>query len=76
MPRPGTTIIEQILANDPLVFGAGELDIFRKFIHVICKNIDSSMYPECILSLGIDAFKRRCAGYIEEIKKFLIKRNI
>lgn len=32
MPRSGTTLVEQILASHPAVFGAGELDVLPKLI--------------------------------------------
>jgi hypothetical protein len=32
MPRSGTTLIEQILASHPLVFGAGELKDFERAV--------------------------------------------
>lgn len=35
MPRSGTTLIEQILASHPQVFGAGELDHFGRLAHAL-----------------------------------------
>ena len=32
MPRSGTSLVEQILASHPMVYGAGELDILRNII--------------------------------------------
>ena len=35
MPRSGTTLIEQILASHPLVFGAGELGTFEEIANAV-----------------------------------------
>ncbi len=35
MPRSGTTLIEQILASHPLVFGAGELGTFEEIVNAV-----------------------------------------
>jgi Sulfotransferase family len=32
VPRSGTTLVEQILANHPQVFGAGELELLRRLV--------------------------------------------
>ncbi len=53
MPRSGTTLIEQILACHPDVFGAGELPWFIKCAHDLPETVRSSRpYPECISGLG------------------------
>jgi tetratricopeptide (TPR) repeat protein len=36
MPRSGTTLIEQILASHPEVFGAGELSLFEQAVGAAC----------------------------------------
>ncbi|MEA2079495.1 MAG: sulfotransferase [Pseudomonadota bacterium] len=53
MPRSGTTLIEQILACHPDVFGAGELPWFIKCANDLAGIVQSSRpYPECIAELG------------------------
>ena len=53
MPRSGTTLIEQILACHPDIFGAGELPWFIKCAHDLQETVRSSRpYPECIDELG------------------------
>lgn len=42
MPRSGTTLIEQILANHPAVHGAGEITIFSK----IRKDKEETWFPD------------------------------
>ena len=51
MPRSGTTLVEQILASHPLVFGAGELDILPNLINSICPESAAAQFPECMLDL-------------------------
>ncbi len=53
MPRSGTTLVEQILASHPQVFGAGELP----FVHRSLLRLPAE------LGLGVDA-----KGTIEELK--------
>jgi|HubBroStandDraft_1064217.scaffolds.fasta_scaffold00009_17 tetratricopeptide (TPR) repeat protein len=57
MPRSGTTLVEQILASHPRVFGAGELDEISKLAQAL-------PYPQGILSVGaaeLGEFGRRYA---------------
>ncbi len=35
MPRSGTTLVEQILASHPLVFGAGELKTLNDLVNEV-----------------------------------------
>ena len=53
MPRSGTTLVEQILASHPKVFGAGELDDFGKAIVALrFPNVVSPMSGEQLRQLG------------------------
>jgi tetratricopeptide (TPR) repeat protein len=52
MPRSGTTLVEQILASHPLVFGAGELDFMRQMTLALAPAIGTDRpFPECIALL-------------------------
>jgi tetratricopeptide (TPR) repeat protein len=52
MPRSGTTLVEQILACHPAVFGAGELPWFIKCAYDLPGIVQPSRpYPECIADL-------------------------
>jgi hypothetical protein len=47
MPRSGTTLVEQILASHPHVFGAGELKSFERAIaEVRSENSAGAISPE------------------------------
>ena len=68
MPRTGTTLVEQILASHPQVFGAGELcniDIAAK--ETAFKSNKNHGYPESISSLNKNEFNSIAAKYIEHI---------
>ena len=52
MPRSGTTLIEQILASHPQVFGAGELSNLEKAVAASVRREDTFIH-----------FQRRCCIY-------------
>jgi hypothetical protein len=55
MPRSGTTLIEQILASHPQVFGAGELDLFEQTVHEIRGAMPAPrLFPEMAPDLSAD----------------------
>lgn len=52
MPRSGTTLVEQILASHPLVFGAGELETMKQLVEKLPATTNSSgPYPFCLDAL-------------------------
>ena len=51
MPRSGTTLVEQILASHPQVFGAGELDYMRQIASALPQRLGGESYPECVRRL-------------------------
>jgi tetratricopeptide (TPR) repeat protein len=59
MPRSGTTLVEQILASHPDVYGAGELQYVRDLIH---GDFAGSDYPAGLTGLGAEGL-RRFGGY-------------
>jgi len=49
MPRSGTSLVEQILASHPQVFGAGELSWMVKTEHDLASFLGSAhAYPDCV----------------------------
>jgi tetratricopeptide (TPR) repeat protein len=49
MPRSGTSLIEQILASHPDVYGAGEIDSVSEIVAGLSKRLGGHHpYPECI----------------------------
>jgi tetratricopeptide (TPR) repeat protein len=62
MPRSGSTLIEQILASHPKIFGAGELDDFEE------TAADLGIDPEKICLLTRDDLCRIGGSYVGSVK--------
>lgn len=63
MPRSGTTLVEQILASHPDVFGAGELTFFPEAVARLPARLQSRKpYPACLVGDGPE----RVAGLAQE----------
>ncbi len=70
MPRSGTSLVEQILASHPRVFGAGELDDIRQLARWLPPALSASApYPECIRSLDADTARRLAGEYLERLRE-------
>ncbi|HEY3919045.1 MAG TPA: tetratricopeptide repeat protein [Stellaceae bacterium] len=70
MPRSGTTLIEQILASHPDVYGAGELKTVNEIAGDI-RGADGAVvpYPEFVPSLDAKALRQIAARYLESVRK-------
>ena len=42
MPRSGTTLVEQIIANHPEVYGCGEIDVFGRSLQRACEECQAA----------------------------------
>jgi Flp pilus assembly protein TadD len=70
MPRSGTTLIEQILASHPEVFGAGELMLFERAIGEIRSAMgDTAPYPEMALHMSEKDFQELGGRYLAGIQQ-------
>ena len=69
MPRSGTSLVEQILASHPAVFGANELAIIANLVNDICLK-EKTSYPECLLNLGTAGFERMGTDYVEKLREY------
>jgi tetratricopeptide (TPR) repeat protein len=67
MPRSGTTLLEQILASHPKVFGAGELREMTNLATQIRGPEDPS-YPDLIAAMSGDALRQLGANYVEAVR--------
>ena len=68
MPRSGTSLVEQILASHPEVFGAGELtDIVQLplSLHVILGT--EQLYPQCLPQLTQDKMNAFTQHYLDKL---------
>jgi hypothetical protein len=68
MPRSGTTLIEQILASHPRVFGAGELMHFSHSAGHVCEPPGATVpYPEMMASITGEQLRTLGARYLEAV---------
>jgi len=65
MPRSGTTLIEQILASDPNVFGAGELTLVQD---LIAGDGAGKHYPSGVAELSNSTLRRFGRDYVKRIQ--------
>ena len=67
MPRSGTTLIEQILASHPKVFGGGEL---REMANQVARTRgpEGPSYPDFVPTMSTDELRRLGASYIEAVR--------
>jgi hypothetical protein len=64
MPRSGSTLVEQILASHPLVFGTGELDDIYRFVTQRAATKKSDFYTSALLpNAGVTA--KLAADYLK-----------
>jgi hypothetical protein len=68
MPRSGTSLVEQILASHPDIYGAGELMLMADTAEKFFKSNNQSSYPETLGSTSSDKLKA-CGGvYAQELR--------
>ena len=68
MPRSGSTLIEQLLASHPKVFGAGQIDEAGKSIIGLANTIRASASPETLSRLSGDELRQFGTNYVERIR--------
>jgi tetratricopeptide (TPR) repeat protein len=66
MPRSGTTLIEQILASHPKVFGAGEL---MNLANAVAKLSRKAPFPGAISTMAGEELRELGAHYVAEIRQ-------
>jgi len=66
MPRSGTSLVEQVLASHPQVFGGGESQALESISHELCdpKRADPARFAESLDSLSISAADRLAIRYL------------
>jgi tetratricopeptide (TPR) repeat protein len=69
MPRSGSSLIEQILASHPQVFGAGELTAFQDAVAGLAQPGGGSLpLPELLLSLPKQRLRELGSRYLAAVK--------
>jgi len=69
MPRSGTTLVEQILASHPQVYGAGELEYLTQIVSSSYDHVNDCNFPESIQHVDDAFFLRSGVEYIQAIRK-------
>lgn len=67
MPRSGTSLVEQILASHPAVFGGGELHRLDLLVYGLSAMVsgDKKGYPDCMAAIEQDEIERLARQYLE-----------
>jgi tetratricopeptide (TPR) repeat protein len=70
MPRSGSTLVEQILASHPQVFGGGELTQLSRAVHEMQTTFGgSATFPDLLLCMTDPDFRDLGARYLAEIRR-------
>ena len=69
MPRSGTTLVEQILASHPKVFGADEVEFIPNLLKENFGKDNVGLYHEDVVNRNEDIFKKIGKEYISRMKK-------
>lgn len=69
MPRSGTSLVEQILASHPDVFGGGELYGIFHAVAELEQTFGPNTYPECLARLDGAQVERLAGGYLDQLER-------
>jgi Flp pilus assembly protein TadD len=70
MLRSGSTLVEQILASHPRVFGGGELKLFGKALASLSAEFgEGSAFPSITLQMSGTQFRSLGKRYLSELKR-------
>jgi hypothetical protein len=77
MPRSGTTLVEQIIASHPLVYGAGELQNLNDVVRAV-RGSDGNQfpYPEFVPVVAPEALRQIGAQYVSSIQRLIPKSAV
>jgi tetratricopeptide (TPR) repeat protein len=65
MPRSGTSLVEQILASHPEVYGAGELTTISDISNRLCgSEWNADAYPQCLDALSVRTADKHASDYL------------
>ena len=67
MPRSGTSLVEQILASHPAVYGAGEVEYSRHIAEQV-RMLTGRPFPQNIESVSPERLRDFAISYIDKIK--------
>jgi tetratricopeptide (TPR) repeat protein len=73
MPRSGTSLVEQILASHPVVFGGGERKLLGKTLNEVCSTSGAAgvaaAFPEMVAAMTAAQFAELGRRYVAELAK-------
>jgi tetratricopeptide (TPR) repeat protein len=70
MPRSGTSLVEQILASHPAVFGAGELGDIIRITNSLPNILGTDLhYPQCLSLLTCDKLDMLAQRYLHRLEE-------
>lgn len=75
MPRSGTSLVEQILASHPDVYGSGELN-FLDALQFRQQSISKENYVQSITSLTPDSFEEMASSYLKKVSKLAGNQSV
>ena len=76
LPRSGTSMIEQILASHPAIFGAGELLLAPQIFAAMPWAVDSQDQPlDCVARLNAAAITKLAAKHLGELEALDLGRS-
>ena len=73
MPRSGTSLVEQILASHPEVYGAGEMPDLEKVYHSIHGpdgDLQNHKFPQGLSKLDAAGFSKLGEMYVERMRRY------
>jgi tetratricopeptide (TPR) repeat protein len=68
LPRSGTTLIEQIVASHPKVFGAGELRDMASLAEGL-RGPSGAVFPEVVVAMSPAELRQRGADYVRAVQR-------
>ena len=70
MPRSGTSLVEQILASHPRVYGAGELQDLRLTLYTTLPDLSLQHYPQAVIDLDQEDFTTLADEYLRRTARY------
>jgi len=68
MPRSGSSLVEQILASHPRIYGAGELKSLESAARFVFNSSDPPLiYPECVPGFDAEVLQRLGQLYVSRL---------
>lgn len=76
MPRSGTTLVEQILASHPAVYGAGELSEIGRMLRSLQQRFGfRDKYPGCVLDLRREHLDTLAAEHMDRLMRLAAQKG-